>query len=136
MSFFRECSLFQSSSKLIKAKTLRNYYMEIFNPGWNFNSVYQVEISSRLNRKLLFKMTLQLHVKISIRFANSRWNFNPRWKSQIFQIIDIFSNLKWKFFVYFQKIKMATSWSRFIWTDDKSYKMTIPWKIQKLRLKR
>ena len=39
-------------------------YIEIFNTGLNFNSLNRVEISSRLNSKLLFKITLQLHVKI------------------------------------------------------------------------
>ena len=43
--------------------------MEILNPDWNFNSVYQVESSSRLNRKFLFKITLQLNVKISTRYT-------------------------------------------------------------------
>ena len=38
-------------------------YMEIFNAGWTFSLAYQVEISARLNNKLLFKMTLKLHVK-------------------------------------------------------------------------
>ena len=89
--------------------TYLNYgadYMEVFNPGWSFNSLNQVEISSRLNSKLLFKMTLQLLVKISARYtklkfqlglANPRWNFNPGWKFQNFHIIDIFSNPGWKF---------------------------------------
>ena len=79
--------------------------MEIFNPGWNFNSLNQVEISSRLNSKLLFKMTLQLHVKILTQYtelkcqlglAKPGWNFNPGWKFQIFHIIDIFSSPGWK----------------------------------------
>ena len=39
-------------------------YIEIFNTGLNFNSLNRVEISSRLNSKLLFKIILQLHVKI------------------------------------------------------------------------
>ena len=81
-------------------------FMEIFKPDWNFNSIYRVEISSQLNRTLLFKMTLQLHVKISpqdtaLKFqlgsANPRWNFNPGCKSQIFHIIDSFSNPGLKF---------------------------------------
>ena len=112
--------------------------MEIFNPGWNFNSVYRVEVSSRLNRKLLFRLTLQVHGKISTRYtrytelkfqlglANPRSNFDPGWKSQIFHIIDIFSNPGRKFDTthagipcLFQKIKMATSQARFKWTDDK-----------------
>ena len=81
-------------------------YMGIFKLGWIFNLVQRVEISSRLNRKLLFKMTLQLHVKISIwhtelkfqlGLANPKWDFNPGWKFQISHIIDIFSNPGWKF---------------------------------------
>ena len=80
--------------------------MEIFNPGWNFNSLNRVAISSRLNSKLLFKMTLQLHVKISTRntefkfqlgLAKPRWNVNPGWKFQNFHIIGIFFNPGWKF---------------------------------------
>ena len=60
--------------------------MGILNPGLNFNSTNRVQISSRLNRKLLFKVTLQLHLKISTRYdklnfqlglANLRWNWNP-----------------------------------------------------------
>ena len=110
--------------------------METFNPGWNFNLVYRVKISSRLNKKHLFKMTLQLHVKISIRYtelifhlglANPRWNFNSGWKSQIFQIIDIFSNPGWKFdttharfpCLFSKKIKMEISQAGFKWTNDK-----------------
>ena len=81
-------------------------YMEISNPGWNFDSLNRVEISSQLNSKLLFQMTLQLHVKISTRYtelkfqlglAKPRWNFNPRWKFQIFHIIIIFFNPGLKF---------------------------------------
>ena len=80
--------------------------MEIFIPVWNFSLVYQVKISSRLNSKLQFKMTLQLHVKISILYTelkfqfvltNRRWNVNQTWKFQVFHIIDIFSNPGWKF---------------------------------------
>ena len=80
--------------------------MEIFIPVWNFSLVYQVKISSRLNSKLHFKMTLQLHVKISILYTdlkfqfvltNRRWNVNQTWKFQVFHIIDIFSNPGWKF---------------------------------------
>ena len=44
-------------------------YMEIFNRGGNFNSLNRVEILSRLNSKFLFKMTLQLHVKLSTRYT-------------------------------------------------------------------
>ena len=82
------------------------YYIEIFNPGWNFDSLNRVEVSSPLNRKLLFKITLQLHVKISVWYtelkfqlglAKPRWYFNPGWKFQIFHIIDIFQNPEWKF---------------------------------------
>ena len=60
--------------------------MGILNPELNFNSTNRVQISSRLNRKLLFKVTLQLHLKISTRYdklnlqlglANLRWNWNP-----------------------------------------------------------
>ena len=90
--------------------SLRNFflgadYTEI-NPGWNFSSVYRIEISSRLNSKLLFKTTLQLHVKISTRYtelkfqlglANPRLNFSLGWKFKIFHVIDIFFNLGWKF---------------------------------------
>ena len=81
-------------------------YMKIFNPGWNFNSLNWVEISSRLNSKLPFKVALQLHVKISTQYtelkfqlglANPRWNFNPGWKFQNFHIIDIFFSPGWKF---------------------------------------
>ena len=81
-------------------------YMEIFNPGWNLNSLNRVEILSRLNSKLLFKLALQLHVKISIQctelkfelgFANPRWIFNLGRKFQISHIIEIFSNPGWKF---------------------------------------
>ena len=46
-------------------------YIEIFNTGLNFNSLNRVEISSRLNSKLLFKIILQLHVKIPF-LAKSR----------------------------------------------------------------
>ena len=80
--------------------------MEIFNSDLNFNLVYRVEISSRLNSKLLCKMTMQLHIKVSsghtelkfqLGLANPRWNFNLGWKVQIFHIIDIFSYPGWKF---------------------------------------
>ena len=115
---------------------LRADYMEILNPGWNFHSIYRVENSSHLNRKLLFEMTLQLHVKISTRYtelrfqrglANPRWNFNLGWKSQIFHIIDVFSNPGWKCStthvripgLFTKKVKMTTSQARFKWTDDK-----------------
>ena len=54
-------------------QALRADYMEIFNPGWNFNSLNRVEISSWLNSKLLFKMTLQLHVKISTRYTDLKF---------------------------------------------------------------
>ena len=88
-------------------------YMAIFNPGWNFNSLSWVEISSRLNSKLLFKIMLQLHVKIStwytklkfqLGLANPKWNFNPGWKFQIFHKIDIFSNPGWKFYAMHRRI--------------------------------
>ena len=73
--------------------------MEIFNPGWNFKNWD----SSRLNSKLLFQVTLQLHVKISTRYTklkfqlgldNARWNLNPGWKFQIFYKIGKLTNLK------------------------------------------
>ena len=76
--------------------------MEYLNPGSNFKSLNRVEILSRLNSKLLFKMTLHLHVKISARhtelkiqlgLANPRYNLNLGPKFQIFYIIDIFPNL-------------------------------------------
>ena len=80
--------------------------MEILKPGWNFNSVCRVKVSSRRNSKLVCKMALPLHVKSSTRYTelkfqlaltNPRWNFNLGWKVQIFHIIDIFSNPGWKF---------------------------------------
>ena len=37
--------------------------MEVFNPGWTFSLTYEVEMSAQRDNKLLFKMTLQLHVK-------------------------------------------------------------------------
>ena len=55
--------------------------MEIFNPGYHFNLLNRVEISSRLNGKLLFKMALQLHVKISTRYTELKFQLglaNPR----------------------------------------------------------
>ena len=116
--------------------------MEIFNPGWNFNSLNQVEISSRLNSKLLFKMTLQLHVKISTRYtelkfqlglANPRWNFKPGWKFQNFHLIDFFptqdENLilhTREFLVYFLRNKDGNFTSTFQmdwWQTYWSYKM-------------
>ena len=56
-------------------------YMEIFNRGGNFNSLNRVEILSRLNSKFLFKMTLQLHVKISTLYTEMKFQLgfaNPR----------------------------------------------------------
>ena len=116
--------------------------MEIFNPGWNFNSLNQVEISSRLNSKLLFKMTLQLHVKIStgytelkfqLSLANPRWNFKPGWKFQNFHLIDFFptrdENLilhTREFLVYFLRNKDGNFTSTFQmdwWQTYWSYKM-------------
>ena len=79
--------------------------MEMFNPGWNFNLLNRVEISSQLNSKLLFKMILQLNVKISTQYtefkfqrglAKPKWNFNKGWKFQIFHIFEIFSSPGWK----------------------------------------
>ena len=55
--------------------------MEIFNPGLNFNSLNRTEMLSWLNSKLLFKMTLQLHVKISNWYAELKFQLglvNPR----------------------------------------------------------
>ena len=118
-------------------------YMEIFSPGWNFNSLNRVEISFRLNNKLLFKITLQLHVEISIRYnelkfqfalAKPRLNFNPGWKFQVFQIINISSNPEWKFestneripCLFFKKLKMANSRVRFKWVNDKLVNLTKP----------
>ena len=55
--------------------------MEIFNPGWTFSLAYQVEISAWLNNKLLFKMTLKLHVKNLARCTEPKFYFNvPNWK--------------------------------------------------------
>ena len=85
---------------------LRGWLFGDFQPGLKFQLVKRVEMSSRLNSKLLFKMTLQLHVKISTRYielkfqlglAKPRWKFNTEWKFQIFHIIDIFSDPGWKF---------------------------------------
>ena len=53
-------------------------HKHIFNPGWNFNLAYRVEISSRLNSKLLFKMALQLHVKISTRHTELKFQLGSR----------------------------------------------------------
>ena len=51
-----------------------------FQPGLKF----RVEILSRLNSKLLFKMTLRLHVKISTRFRGRLYgDFNPGLKFQL-----------------------------------------------------
>ena len=44
-----------------------------FQPGLKFQLVKRVEMSSRLNSKLLFKMTLQLHVKISTRYSELKF---------------------------------------------------------------
>ena len=115
--------------------------MEIFNPGWNLNSLNRVEISSRLNSNILFKMKLQLHVKISTRYtelkfklglANPRWNFNLGWKFQIFHIMDNFFQPRMKIWYYVRvnsvfiskKIKIVTSQGRFKWTDDKPIDLT------------
>ena len=55
--------------------------MEIFNLGWTFSLVYQAEISARLNNKLLFKMTLQLHVKNLAPCTELNFHFDvPNWK--------------------------------------------------------
>ena len=119
--------------------------MEISIPVWNFSLVYQVKISSRLKSKLHFKMTLQLHVKISILYTelkfqfvltNRRWNVNQTWKFQVFHIIDIFSNPGWKFdtenarisffFFFFLKNKYGILTSTFQmdrWQTYQSHKM-------------
>ena len=55
--------------------------METFNPGWTFSLAYKVEISARLDSKLLFKMTLQLHVKKLARCAELKFQLGvPHWK--------------------------------------------------------
>ena len=120
------CEIMQFESFLPKNMTRKLYlganYMEIFNPGWNFNSVYRVEISSRLSSKLLFKMTLRLCVKFSARYtelkfqlglANPRWNSNPGWKFQIFHIIDFFSNPGWKFGTTHARIPCLCRWRQY-----------------------
>ena len=56
-------------------------YMKIFNPVWKFKLVYRVEISFWINSKLLIKMTLQLHVKVSTRYTKLKFQVglaNPR----------------------------------------------------------
>ena len=100
--------------------------MEIFNPGWNFNSLNRVEISSQLNSKLPFKMTLQLHVKISTGYTELKFqagmqspNFPYNWHffqpgMKIWYYAHVNSLL-----VFFLKIKMTTSQTHFKWTDDK-----------------
>ena len=55
--------------------------MEIFNLGWTFSLVYQAEISAWLNNKLLFKMTLKLHVKKLAWCTELKFYFDvPNWK--------------------------------------------------------
>ena len=88
-------------------RDLRGRLYEDFQPGLKFQLVKRIEISIRLNSKLLFKMTLPLHVekfqyslysqytqysqlKFQLGLAKPRWNFIQGWKFQIFQIIDIF----------------------------------------------
>ena len=67
--------------------------MEIFNPGWTFSLAYQVEISARLNSKLLFKMTLQLHVKNLAWCTELKFQFGvPNWKKM--QLYEKFPSLK------------------------------------------
>ena len=57
--------------------------METFNPGWTFILAYQVEILARLNSKLLFKMTFQLHVKILARCTELKFQFGvTNWKKK------------------------------------------------------
>ena len=93
-------------NKPVRERYWGGNYMETFKPGWNFNSLNRAGISSRLDSKHLFKITLQLHVKTSTRhtelkfelgLTNLRSNFNPGWKFQIFHIIDTFFNPGWKF---------------------------------------
>ena len=107
--------------------TLRADHMEIFNPVWNFSSVYQADISSWLNSKLLLEMALQLSVKISARYtefksqlglANPRWNFNPGWKHHIFHI-PIFPTWDKNSWFTFRKNKDDASNAYFRCTDDK-----------------
>ena len=109
---------------------------KIFNPDWNFNSLNRVEISSRLNSKHLFKMTLQLHVKISTLYAELKFQLGlakSRWKFQIFRIIDIFSNQNSLFI--FKKMKIATSQARFKWTNKMFTRIQKFHGIQILRLR-
>ena len=110
--------------------------MEIFNPGWNFNSLNRVEISSRLNSKLLFKITLQFHVKLSTRYtqlkfrlglANPTWNFNQGWKLQIFYIIDIFSNPGWKF-------DTTHAWTPCLFKKNKDGNFTSTFQMERLQI--
>ena len=57
--------------------------MEIFSPGWTFSLAYQVEISAWLNNKLLFKMTLKLHVKNLARCTELKFQFGVlNWKKK------------------------------------------------------
>ena len=54
------------------------------NRALNFNLLNRIEISSRLNSKLLFKMTFKLHVKIPARYAELKFQLSlakPRWNS-------------------------------------------------------
>ena len=122
--------------------------MEIFNPGWNFNSLNRVEISSMLNSKLLFKMTLQLHVKISTRYIElkfqlnlkfqTKMKFQPGMKISYFPYNQHFFQPGMKIWYYanvnslviFKKIKTTTSQARFKWTDDKLINFML-WNVEK-----
>ena len=46
-----------------------------FQTGLKFQLVKRVEILSRLNSKFLFEMTLQLHVKVSARYGELKFQF-------------------------------------------------------------
>ena len=105
------------------------------NRALNFNLLNRIEISSRLNSKLLFKMTFKLHVKIPTRYAELKFQLSlakPRWNSTRNEISN--SPYNWYFFqpgmkiwyythvnslFIFKKIKTTTSKARFKRTDDK-----------------
>ena len=89
-SFTKEacnCPIKRDSKKFIEVtegivrlqqNTLGADHKHIFNPGWNFDLAYRVEISSRLNSKLIFKMALQLRVKISTRHTELKFQLGSR----------------------------------------------------------
>ena len=62
----------------LQRNTLRTDHKHILNPNSNFNLAYRVEILSRLNSKLLFKMTLQLHVEISTRHTELKFQLGSQ----------------------------------------------------------